>query len=411
MTTPTVEAIDRRIAGLRTTLERIVQNLVELDADVTRQMLDASSSLTGQTAAQWHDAQLRLATLWSGQLALADTLEEVTRQRGTKSSLSRAALGRLTNLLDGPSVSVPRPDAPRTLTGGTVPTDMFTVDEVIARMSSEYESVMAVVNEVAAVWTLIVPRLATLASMVGELEAKADARDLRRPNSLALARQALEDADDLSRCDPLAVSAEVLTPITTMIERASTSLRESLAVHEKLEGNLAAAAVSLDECTGMLEQTRAMQTEVAAKVVLHDEERTRLEKIGMVLDELRRESAEANRLVTTNPTDAAFGLRILLPRLDDVRRQIDDLKKTARSAVAARDELRGRLDAYRAKADAVGQGEDLELHRLYIDARDVLFSAPCDLVQASALVTAYQRSIVAHPITTQSKGASSWPPA
>lgn len=86
MTTPTVEAIDRRIAGLRTTLERIVQNLVELDADVTRQMLDASSSLTGQTAAQWHDAQLRLATLWSGQLALADTLEEVTRQRGTKSS-------------------------------------------------------------------------------------------------------------------------------------------------------------------------------------------------------------------------------------------------------------------------------------------------------------------------------------
>lgn len=288
---------------------------------------------------------------------------------------------------------------------------MFTVDEVIARMSSEYESVMAVVNEVAAVWTLIVPRLATLASMVGELEAKADAHDLRRPNSLALARQALEDADDLSRCDPLAVSAEVLTPITTMIERASTSLRESLAVHEKLEGNLAAAAVSLDECTGMLEQTRAMQTEVAAKVVLHDEERTRLEKIGMVLDELRRESAEANRLVTTNPTDAAFGLRILLPRLDDVRRQIDDLKKTARSAVAARDELRGRLDAYRAKADAVGQGEDLELHRLYIDARDVLFSAPCDLVQASALVTAYQRSIVAHPITTQSKGASSWPPA
>lgn len=308
MTAPTVEALDRRIADLRTTLERILQNLVELDADVTRQMLDASSSLSGQTAAQWNEAQGRLSSLWSGQLALADTLELVTGERGSKASLSRAAVGRLTGLLDGPSVSVPRPDAQRTLTEGAVPTDAFTVDDVITRMSSDYELVMALVNEVAAVWTLIVPRLGTLEATVVELEAAADARAIRRPNNLALARRALTDAEELCRCDPLAVSGEVLTPITTMIERASTSLRESLAVHEKLEGNLAAAAIALDECAQMLEQTRTIQAEVAAKVVLHDEERCRLEMIGTVLAELRREVSEARRLTTTSPTDAAFGL-------------------------------------------------------------------------------------------------------
>ena len=95
----------------------------------------------------------------------------------------------------------------------------------------------------------------------------------------------------------------------------------------------------------------------------------------------------------------------------EIHAQIDDLQETARSAVAARDELRGRLDAYRAKAQAVGQGEDIELHQLYVEARDVLFSAPCDLVEAGALVTAYQRSILTQPILAEPKGASSWPSA
>jgi hypothetical protein len=411
MTAPTVEALDRRIANLRTTIERIVQNLVELDADVTRQMLDTSFSLTGQTAAQWNEAQRRLSFLWSGQQALDDTLERVSRDRGSKSFLSRATVGRLTNLLDGPSVAVARPDAQRGLTEGSVPTDTFTVDDVISRMSSDYELVMALLNEVAAVWALIVPRLEALAAMVAELEAAADAHAIRRPNNLTLARRALDDAGDLSRCDPLAVSGEVLAPITTMIEAASTSLRESVAMHEKLQDNLAAGATALDECGQALERTRALQAEVAGKVVLHNEERTRLAQVGGVLDELRRELAEATRLAATSPTDAAFGLRALLRRVDDLRAQLDDLQETARSAVAAREELRGRLDAYRAKAQAVGQGEDIELHRLYAEARDVLFSAPCDLVEAGALVTAYRRSILAQPILAQPKGASLWPTA
>jgi len=411
VTSPAVDALDRRIAGLRTTLERVAQNLVELDGDVTRQTLDASSSLTGQTAEQWHKAGRRLSYLWSGQLALADTLEQVTRTRGSKSFLSRAALGRLTDLLDGPSVAVPRPEPQRSLTEGTAPTDTCTVDDVISRMSSEYEVVMALVNEVAAVWTLIVPRLAALESMVTELETKADGHAVRRPNDLAMARRALSDAGEGCRCDPLGFPHEVLDQITTMIARASTALRESLVLQEELEGNLDALSLSLDECADALAQTRVIQAEVAARVVLHDEERSRLKRMGTVLDDLRLELADASRRTTASPTQAACGLRALQVHVDGLRGQIDDLQETARSAVAARDELRGRLDAYRAKAQALGHGEDLEIHRLYVDARDVLFSAPCDLVEAGALVTAYQRSLSTAPLRAQPKGVSSWPSA
>ena len=61
-----LDTVDRRIAELRSTVERIGQNLLELDADVTRQMLDASASLAGQTADRWHDAQQRLLLAVAG---------------------------------------------------------------------------------------------------------------------------------------------------------------------------------------------------------------------------------------------------------------------------------------------------------------------------------------------------------
>jgi hypothetical protein len=410
VTGATLVAVDRRIAELRATVERIAQNLVELDADVTRQMLDASDSLAGLTADRWLDAQRRLSSLWQGQLALADVSERVVDERGSRSSPSRAALGRLTNLLDGPSVSVARPDAPRALTEGTAPTDTLAVAEVIARMSRDYDSVTALLSEVAAVWTVIVPRLGALEATVAELEAAADAAAVRRPNDLASARRAIGEAGDLARSDPLAVSDDVLTAIGTMVERASTSLRASLAARHELQGDLTATRASLQECAGALGRARATGAEVAARILRPDGEGSALGRLGTVIDELQHELAEASRLADTSPADATRVLRTVVVRTAGLRDQIDELDASALAALATRDELRGRLDAYRAKAQALGRAEDLELDRLYVGARGVLYSAPCDLVEADALVTAYQRSISSPvtPVDSPQKGMPAW---
>ena len=121
-------------------------------------------------------------------------------------------------------------------------------------MSGDYDSVMALVGEVAAVWTVVVPRLGALEATVAELEAAADAARARRPNDLASARRAIGDAGNLARTDPLAVSDDVLTTIAAMVERASTSLRASLAVRHELDRDLMAARACLDECAGALER-------------------------------------------------------------------------------------------------------------------------------------------------------------
>jgi hypothetical protein len=58
-----------------------------------------------------------------------------------------------------------------------------------------------------------------------------------------------------------------------------------------------------------------------------------------------------------------------------------------------RNELRGLLGGYQAKADARGRSEDPGLASMYERARSCLYSAPCDLAAATALVEEYQRAL------------------
>ena len=57
--------------------------------------------------------------------------------------------------------------------------------------------------------------------------------------------------------------------------------------------------------------------------------------------------------------------------------------------------MRGRLDAYKAKALRLGLGENAELTPLADAARAALYTAPCDLDAARAAVNAYQDALTA----------------
>src|SRR5262249_23631584 len=78
--------------------------------------------------------------------------------------------------------------------------------------------------------------------------------------------------------------------------------------------------------------------------------------------------------------------------LTEARRIADE----SRVPIRARNELRGRLDAYRAKAQQIGRLEDTDATRAYDRAHRVLYTAPTDLVTASELVERYQ-DIVSPP--------------
>ncbi|HEY5019014.1 MAG TPA: hypothetical protein VII59_19780, partial [Streptosporangiaceae bacterium] len=72
-----------------------------------------------------------------------------------------------------------------------------------------------------------------------------------------------------------------------------------------------------------------------------------------------------------------------------------DAERLAAALLGRRDELRGLLGAYQAKAARLGAAEDTELTERYQQARDLLWTAPCDLAAAAAAVTRYQQAILA----------------
>jgi hypothetical protein len=87
-------------------------------------------------------------------------------------------------------------------------------------------------------------------------------------------------------------------------------------------------------------------------------------------------------------------------RLAEWRRQVQECRDDAlavarrsRSMIAERDELRARLDGYRAKAAALGLLEDPAVVSAYERARSILHTAPTDIDVARDLVVAYQNTL------------------
>ena len=71
-----------------------------------------------------------------------------------------------------------------------------------------------------------------------------------------------------------------------------------------------------------------------------------------------------------------------------------EAEQAAADLLGRRDELRGLLDAYRAKAGRTGGAENAALDASYQQAHELLWTAPCDLAAADAAVTGYQQAVL-----------------
>ncbi len=101
-----------------------------------------------------------------------------------------------------------------------------------------------------------------------------------------------------------------------------------------------------------------------------------------------------------------------LQRLDSVGRAMAMAQGAYATALAERAELRGRLEAYAAKATSVGAG-GADLDELQRRTLEVLDQAPADISRARALVAAYQAYLASaqdgEPSPHQSRASSTTP--
>src|SRR6266545_3138956 len=192
------------------------------------------------------------------------------------------------------------------------------------------------------------------------------------------------------------------------------------------------------EIDALVARLSALRERVGALVGIRDAYPRRIAELGALIEQVgaaEQRVAEAYARVTGKIADtglppaphAAGVLQARLTRLDrtyhqarwaqladdvaalertatQARQRSDELREAADGLLARRDELRGRLDAYRAKAARLGYAEHDGLTALHTRARELLYTAPCDLRAATRAVFAYQQALAALPGPTGDGG-------
>ncbi|MGO9789308.1 MAG: hypothetical protein ACLP8S_07245 [Solirubrobacteraceae bacterium] len=382
--------IDDRIEELGTALDKVESELVELDGDDYRRLL-AATPLTGDTATRWTKADADAQLAWKWFLAVKDWLAAIVEKRGTRSSISAELREQLINdLARTPAEILPGAPAPgRTSTGGAAPASIDGLLQATLRAS---EQASAVVARVAAIWQGTSPKLAALESESRTLGQQATQAGVRAPNELAVARRLLAEVRTRCTGDPLSIDPKTdpTLAIAAGLERARAAVQDVIASRQHLSEETSATIAEIDEAISALSRARAKEQESAEKIsgstALAEIEPAAAE-LGRLHDELLAIQSETSVDVSVRALAALRGRSAAA--LDRAR----SLAAAGGASLAQRNELRGRLDAYRAKALAIGRAEDAELDSLYRQAMDALFTAPCDLRHSESLVLAYQRAL------------------
>ncbi|GAA1018775.1 hypothetical protein Aple_026150 [Acrocarpospora pleiomorpha] len=379
-----IEEVDFALRRRAEERDRISGDLLDLDSHPGYQLLNGAR-LTGETRRRWDEAQARAVTLWWLFDAYRGALDRAQELRAA----GKPDLAALTGLLTGPSVELKPENVPvekRSLLRAAG--EWITLDTVVARMDAAYRDVAETVAAADDAWSALLPRL--------------DEADAARSSAQDLLR-------DLDGGDP------DLDRIGAGIDRIRAAVNADPLGSAASVGELDGLLADLTARRGLLEQAARIRTEYGDRVrhlgdrvaqVAEAEHEARsirdtvLAKIASpALPALPAQAAVLlDRLGALDTTRDRW--LELAERLTELERAVDDALELARTAtesmaglIGRRDELRGRLQAYHAKVVRLGHAEDAALGALYGEARALLWTAPCDLRQATVAIAAYQRAI------------------
>ena len=398
------ETAEQRVTAVLAERDAVQANLLELDGSFAKQVLEGAT-LTGQTRDRWATASASLATLWETFLAYSAVVDRIAELGTGSKRPARRDLPELNALLTGGCVQLPGAPVPlarRDLAAAGRPP--VTLAAAVGAMRRAFTEVTEVTSAVEAVWAaLAVPldaatgELARVRSLTDGLGAdiQAEFRDAENAlaaqraaanaNPLALwqpapgrttARTAGEGRVDTSAADRLREQVAALTPRIVELDRVRQQARR------RIDDLAAATAAARTARQDALAARRDAAVRISALPTLPSEiSQPPLTALAALADggQWSRLATELDRCEAELAATAA---------------QTADMTKRAAAAIDKRDELRGLLRAYKAKAARLGGAEDPDLAARYEQAHGLLRTAPCDLAAAEAAVAAYQRAIL-----------------
>jgi hypothetical protein len=375
----------RELIRLQEACDRVAANLVELEIDSSRQLLEVSS-LTGRSAEQWAQASAALTDLWRWHGQLTQLLERAGKLR------SPWRANELRSLLDGESIELTRSEVPlaeRDLLGSAEITVRCTSEQLLARMSGAFDEVKTVVARFGDAWTALTPRVTAAQEALKEAEGLAAALGERHRRDLDEAARALARLAAAASADPLATAPGELDRLIDSVREIRRDLDATAALRREFDARLAAARELLASLETATAEGRAAHAEAMLKVSL-----PAAPEPPVMTDDLRAELDSIASLARAGAwRDARGKLDAWTSRTEALLDQTRQAARANRAPIEARNQFRALLEAYQVKAQRLGVVEDPELEETFARAHEALYTAPTDLALVAQLVRRYQELI------------------
>jgi hypothetical protein len=294
---------------------------------------------------------------------------------------TRLAPGRerqLADFLTQPSIELPSDEIPmrdRDLLQHRRPISRCTPDELLDLMSGAFARAREVVTRIGAAWDDLAPRVARARTAILDADGV----------ETTAVQQRLDALTEALVTDPLSVTEVEVGTVEEAVGDLTRSAEAARQLRDEFAGRLRDARAELARVEQDAAVARAAHATAIAKIVgagsapppaVDGALAVELDHVVDLADAARWHDAAQH-----------------LDRWHVTLRQLADAAAASSTASRApliqRDQLRGRLDAYRAKAHGLGLDEDRDLSEAYERAQGALYAAPADLAAANELVEQY----------------------
>lgn len=398
----TLEQLDQLLADWRQKVNIVGQNLIDLHGQPTYQRLagqypNLSVQLRGITQARVTPAIEAMNELFQHLDLLNQTIEKANqlRKQLPRFLASEQKIQEIAQLLTTPSIQlsiIATPLAQRGLLSAIETPEAIAPEKLLMVMTNAFQVAKNVILEVDAAWLNLEPSLSAAEAEIISLQNDAQKLDQGTLSELMIAKQAIASLRSSLDSDPLGVNANFDQGIKPLLAQARTTLQAFVQQQRQVQGKIAAAHNYLTTLTKIQAANQAAYSESQIKITDHAALR-----IPLASEQITALSLWLTRLETK------FNEGLLNPVSIGLENWITKVKQyiaTEQQAYAAnlvpletRKELRGRLDALKAKALARGVVEDAILVELAQTAKQLLYTRPTDLEQANQLISQYEKRL------------------
>ena len=381
----TLLQLDEVLAAWNDRLAAIADNLLELQAEPAYQALSgvgggATVQVIGVTAARVRPALAAIPTIYIHFGLLRSAIDRaVALRRGLPAMFgAEQKIAELQQILYGRSILLPATDIPlaqRTLLSGSREQESVTADELLQRMVRAFTQAKDAVFAVNRAWTDLAAELDRTETRMRRLGANAEADRMLAETRGRIQADPLGALEYLSaHVGPMIAQAEQKVAASEQVERTLRQAHAQWSALLQVHGESVAAA---RDCAQRF-------CEVFGEEPVPDE---KLEALRVWLDRLEARRADGT------PTALAVGLKNWCATADVYTRQSQAVCAGYRSARESRRELRGRLDALKAKARVYGLAEMTALAGAAHQAEALLAEEPTRLAHAAAAVQGYEQQL------------------